>query len=84
MPRTSAGGAGKRQTLATVEDAGVAVRALRKHGGIRIDDLALTAQLSKQFMTNLENGKSTMQMGRVLALLQKLGVKVTLELPEKP
>ncbi|MFO1337063.1 MAG: transcriptional regulator [Burkholderiaceae bacterium] len=69
-------------TLTTVEDAGVAVRSLRKHGGVRIDDFALTAQVSKQFMTDLENGKPTVQMGRVLALLNKLGVKVTMELPD--
>lgn len=68
--------------LFSVADAGLAVRALRRQGGIRIDDFALTAQVSKQFMTDLENGKPTVQMGRVLALLGKLGVKVTLELPE--
>jgi hypothetical protein len=37
--------------------------------------------VSKQFMTDLENGKSTVQMGKVLQLLQRLGVKVGLELP---
>jgi hypothetical protein len=36
--------------------------------------------VSKQFMTDLENGKSTVQMGKVLQLLQRLGVKVGLEL----
>lgn len=68
--------------LTTVEDAGLVVRALRKHADIRIDDFALTAQVSKQFMSDLENGKPTIQMGRVLALLNNLGVRVTLELPD--
>lgn len=68
--------------LHTVEDAGLAIRALRKQANIRIDDFALTARVSKQFMTDLENGKSTVQMGKVLALLQNLGVKVVLELPD--
>lgn len=68
--------------LSTVEDAGVAIRALRKQAGIRVDDFALTAQVSKQLMTDLENGKPTVQMGRVLTLLQQLGVRVTLELPD--
>ena len=68
--------------LTTVEDAGLAIRALRKHSGIRIDDFALTAKVSKQLMTDLENGKPTVQMGRVLTLLQGLGVRVTLELPD--
>lgn len=67
--------------LTSVLDAGVAIRTLRKRAGIRIDDFAMTAGVSKQFMTDLENGKSTVQMGKVLQLLQRLGVKVGLELP---
>jgi transcriptional regulator with XRE-family HTH domain len=68
--------------LTSVLEAGVAIRTLRKRAGIRIDDFALTAGVSKQFMTDLENGKATVQMGKVLELLQRLGVKVVLELPE--
>ena len=68
--------------LHTVEDAGLALRALRKHANIRIDDFALTARVSKQFMTDLENGKSTVQMGKVLMLLRSAGVKVVMELPD--
>ena len=68
--------------LTSVLEAGVAIRTLRKQAGIRIDDFALTAGVSKQFMTDLENGKATVQMGMVLRLLQQLGVKVGLELPE--
>lgn len=68
--------------IASVQDAGLAIRALRKHAGIRIDDFALTAKVSKQFMTDLENGKPTVQMGRVLALLAAMGVRLTLEVPE--
>ena len=68
--------------FASVLEAGVAIRTLRKRAGIRIDDFALTAGVSKQFMTDLENGKATVQMGMVLQLLRRLGVKVTLELPD--
>lgn len=68
--------------LTSVLEAGVAIRTLRKRAGIRIDDFALTAGVSKQFMTDLENGKATIQMGMVLQLLDRLGVKVGLELPD--
>jgi transcriptional regulator with XRE-family HTH domain len=68
--------------LSTVEDAGTVIRAVRKAQGIRIDDFALVARVSKQFMTDLENGKPTVQMGRVLDLLDRLGLTVTVELPE--
>lgn len=66
--------------LTSVLEAGIAIRTLRKRAGIRIDDFAMTAGVSKQFMTDLENGKATVQMGKVLQMLQRLGVKVGLEL----
>lgn len=69
--------------LTTVQAAGCVIRALRKRAGIRIDDFALTAGVSKQFMTDLENGKETIQMGMVLTLLQKLGVHMSLSLPDE-
>lgn len=68
--------------LRKVEDAGIVIRSLRKHSRIRIDDFALTAKVSKQFMSDLEGGKPTVQMGRVLAMLQAMGVRVTLEVPD--
>lgn len=68
--------------LTSVQSAGVAIRTLRKRAGIRIDDFALTAGVSKQFMTDLENGKPTVRMGMVLTMLQRLGVRVSLDLPD--
>jgi len=67
--------------LTSVLEAGIAIRTLRKRAGIRIDDFAMAAGVSKQFMTDLENGKPTVQMGKVLQLLQRMGIKVGLELP---
>ncbi len=66
--------------LTSVLEAGIAIRTLRKRAGIRIDDFAQTAGVSKQFMTDLENGKPTVQMGKVLLLLERLGIRVVLEL----
>lgn len=68
--------------LSSVQEAGLAIRTMRKRAGIRIDDFALTAGVSKQFMTDLENGKPTIQMGMVLRLLQRLGLGVSLDLPD--
>jgi len=68
--------------LTSVQSAGVAIRTLRKRAGIRIDDFALTAGVSKQFMTDLENGKPTVRMGMVLTMMQRLGVRVSLDLPD--
>lgn len=66
----------------TMADVGTAIRALRKHGGIRIDDFALLAKASKQFIGDVETGKPTVQMGRVLELLGLLGAKVSIEIPD--
>lgn len=68
--------------LQRADDAGLAVRALRKGARVRIDDFAQLARVSKQFMTDLENGKPTLQIERVLQVLAQLGVRVTLELPD--
>ena len=43
---------------------------------------SLTAKVSKQFMSDLEGGRPTVQMGRVLAMLQAMGVRMSLEVPD--
>ena len=68
--------------LTSVQNAGVAIRTLRKRAGIRIDDFALIAGVSKQFMTDLENGKDTVRMGMVLSLLQRMAVHVNLDISD--
>lgn len=69
--------------ITSVQEVGSAIRALRKRARIRIDDFAATAGVSKQFMTDLENGKPTVQMGKVLALLQRMGMGVRIDLPDE-
>ncbi len=71
-----------KHPIVRVDDAGLVIRALRKQAGIRIDDFAATAGVSKQFMTDLENGKATVQMGKVLGLLTSMGVRLVMELPD--
>lgn len=66
-----------------VAEIGLLTRAVRRASRVRIDDLAATAQLSKQFVSDVEHGKPTVQLGRVLKLLQELGVTVSLDIPEQ-
>ena len=68
--------------LTSVRDAGLAIRTMRKRAGIRIDDFALIAGVSKQFMTDLENGKDTVRMGMVLSLLQRMAIHVSFDLSD--
>jgi transcriptional regulator with XRE-family HTH domain len=72
-----------RIVIKSVPDLGLAVRAVRRHSGVRIDDLAATAGLSKQFTQDVEHGKATVQFGRVLKLLAELGIPLELVIPDE-
>lgn len=63
----------------SVESVGVAIRAMRKASGIRQDDVP---GVSHVFLRDLEKGKDTVQFGRVLKVLDELGVRMVLEVPE--
>jgi transcriptional regulator with XRE-family HTH domain len=72
-----------RLTIQSVADLGLAVRAVRRHSHVRIDDLAGTAGVSKQFTQDVEHGKPTVQLGRVLRLLAELGLPLELDIPDE-
>lgn len=68
--------------ITSVADIGVLVRATRKSAGIRIDDLASMAGVSKQYLADLELGKPGVQMGKALQVLQELGLYVYVDAPD--
>ena len=68
--------------IRSVADLGLAVRAARRVGGVRLDDLAATSGVSKQFAADVEYGKSTVQLGLVLKLLAELGTPLSLSIPD--
>jgi transcriptional regulator with XRE-family HTH domain len=61
---------------------GLLIRSVRRASGVRIDDLAATAGLSKQFVQDVEHGKPTVQLGLVLKLLAELGMPLTTDIPQ--
>jgi len=63
-------------------DLGLAVRAARRAGNVRLDDLAAVAGVSKQFTSDVEHGKPTVRLGLVFKLLCELGVRLELDIPE--
>lgn len=65
-------------------DIGALARRLRKRQGIRQDDMAAIIGASHVFLRDVELGKGTVQLGKVLRLLDELGVRVHLEVPEEP
>jgi transcriptional regulator with XRE-family HTH domain len=67
--------------IQSVSDLGLVLRSVRRTGKIRLDDLAATAGVSKQFASDVERGKPTVQLGLVLKLLSELGVPLKLDIP---
>jgi transcriptional regulator with XRE-family HTH domain len=71
-----------RVPVHSVHDVGVAVRVVRKASGVRQDDAAGSAGVSHVFLRDLEHGKQTVQFGRVLQVLDELGIRMELEIPD--
>ena len=65
----------------TSVDIGKAIRTGRKAQGLRQDDLAGLAGVGTRFVIEVERGKETSQLGRVLHLLAVLGCDLTIGLP---
>ncbi len=70
-------------SVRTVADLGLALRATRRSGKVRLDDLAQIAGVSKQFVSDVEYGKQTVQLGLVLKLLLEMGVFMSVEIPQE-
>ncbi|RZI59373.1 MAG: transcriptional regulator [Rubrivivax sp.] len=69
-------------SIRSPEELGSIIRAVRKHARVRQDDLAGTANVSKQFAVDAERGKATMQFGKLLQLLDELGITLTVDIAD--
>jgi HTH-type transcriptional regulator / antitoxin HipB len=68
----------------TPKQLGDVVRQTRRYLGATQQDLALTSGTGLRFIIDLEKGKSTCQIGKVLTVLHTLGIKFTLVPPRRP
>ena len=66
-------------TKYTPEKIGQAVRQTRKNLGVTQKDLALTSGTGLRFIIDLEHGKPTCQLGKVLTVLHTLGLALELK-----
>lgn len=64
--------------ISSTKDLGAVVRATRKWQKLRQDEVG---GFSHTFIGELEGGKPTAQLGKVLEALRELGIKVQVELP---
>jgi len=59
-------------------DLGTCVRAARKAQGMTQKELSgLFTSFSREFLSDLENGKPTVELGKTLAVLSALGLRVS-------
>jgi len=62
----------------TVQDFARLIKETRKEQKVRQQDLADLAGVSCRFLSDLENGKATVELGKVLAVLAILGLEIKL------
>jgi len=72
-----------KRTL-TPAEIGEIVRSTRKATGLRQDELAGAAGVGLRFIVDLEAGKPTAQIGKVLQVLQALGCAIEITPPRAP
>lgn len=62
-----------------VSELGKLIKDTRKSQGLTQADLAISANVGVRFIVDLENGKETAQIGKILQVCQMLGVKIEIK-----
>jgi transcriptional regulator with XRE-family HTH domain len=75
-PRTGSNGPFRIYTPASLGDA---IRHYRTAAGLTQAQLAEMAGLQRSYLSELENGKETEQLKRILRVLRQLGVRMTMD-----
>jgi y4mF family transcriptional regulator len=70
-----------KHAIQSSEELGLVIRAVRKSTQVRQDDLAAMVGVSRQFAVDVEKGKPTVQLARVLRLLRELGIELSVDIP---
>ncbi len=73
-----------KNKAATAADIGAAIRKKRKEDGLTLTDAAALCGVGYRFLSDLENGKPTVQMGKVLQVLTALGLDLYVASREWP
>lgn len=63
----------------TAASFGPAIRHYRAQAGLTQSELADSVGLSVTYLSRLENGQETEQLRRIVAILKRLGVRMTLQ-----
>lgn len=63
----------------STDSLGAAIRHYRKEAGLTQEQLAEMAGLRRSYLSELESGKETEQLKRILRVLRQLGVRMTVD-----
>jgi HTH-type transcriptional regulator/antitoxin HipB len=66
----------------TAASFGAAIKHYRKEAGLSQAELAARSGLNRTYLSDLEKGKETEQLRRLLRILRHLGVRMTLQRAE--
>ncbi len=69
--------------ITSAQELGLLIRATRKSQKVRMDDLAGSAGVGPVFVREVERGKETVQLGRVMRLLAELGIELKADVPDQ-
>lgn len=64
--------------IRSVGDIGAAIRAKRAAIGMQQEQLAALAGVGPRFLSEVENGKESAEIGKVLHVLRRLGLEVSI------
>jgi y4mF family transcriptional regulator len=70
-----------RNVNATIEEIGAVVRQVRLAQRLRQDQLAAASNVGVRFLVELERGKPTVRLAKVLAVLNTLGCRLDVTPP---
>ena len=65
-----------QQMIQSTNDIGQQIQSARKKQGLSQEELAMLANVGRRFVVELEQGKATAQIGKVLQVLHALGLGV--------
>jgi transcriptional regulator with XRE-family HTH domain len=63
--------------IRSAQELGLLIRATRKTQHLRMDDVAGCAGVGPVFVREVERGKDSVQLGRVMKLLAELGIELS-------
>jgi transcriptional regulator with XRE-family HTH domain len=66
--------------ISTAEDIGRFIRKKRKDDGLTLEEAAAVCGVSYAFLSALENGKETVQLNKLLQVINCLGIELSADI----